>query len=313
MNCIYVASCKEDGGIYRIENIGSEFKVTDKTDVANPMYMTIYKGKMYVLLRSCFDDEISGMCTFDIDPSGRLISQSEIVPTKGKVACHICASDEGIYAVNYISGSVIKFPNTLVTHSGKGINPLRQEAPHTHCVIQSPDKKYICVTDLGLDKIFFYDKDLSEKFTLSVPRGYGARHLAFSEDGEHLYCVNELVSSVSVFKYDGVKSEYITTYKALPSDFTEKNLAAAIRIYKGKLYVSNRGHDSIAIFNTDGDKLEFERYIKTGKEPRDFNICDDIIVSCDMLGNTVSFYSTDDNYNKIGEVNISESLCVVFG
>lgn len=312
MKNIYIASCTDDGGIYRIETDGKSFEIKEKTSLPNPMYMTVYNKKMYVLLRSVFDGDISGMCTFNINSDGSLSSQSEIIPTKGVVACHICASDSGVYAVNYVSGSVIKFPGVLKIHSGRGVNPARQESPHTHCVIQSPDKKYICVTDLGLDKIFFYDTDLNEKFTLSVPSGCGARHLAFSDDGKYLYCVNELISSVSVFEYDGENSKALATYPALPDDFKEKNLAAAIRVHNGRLYVSNRGHDSIAVFDIKGEKLELLHYIKTGSEPRDFNISGDVIVSCNMLGNSVTFYSISDGYKKIGEVEISETLCAVF-
>ena len=77
--------------------------------------------------------------------------------TKGIVACHLAESDGSIYCVNYLSGSVIKMPDTVDTHSGHGINPKRQDAPHTHYVCESPDGKYIFVTDLGIDKIFVYN------------------------------------------------------------------------------------------------------------------------------------------------------------
>lgn len=312
MKDIYVASCVLDGGIYHYSFSDGEIKERSVTVIDRPMFFTTANNKMYVLLRDPFNNDISGMCSFDIDADGNLTNMSEVIPTKGKVACHICAVDTDIYAVNYSSGSVIRFPDTLAVHKGKGINPKRQEMPHTHFVGVTPDMKYICVTDLGLDKIFFCDKALNTVFTTDVPKGYGARHLAFSEDGQYIYCMNELVSSVTVFKYDGKSAVPFETYSALPDGYDGTNLGAAIRIYKNRLYVSNRGHDSIAVFNIDDDKLELTEFIPTGDHPRDFNICDDIIACCNMNDDTVTFYSINDNFKLIDTVSIKAPLCVNF-
>ena len=56
---------------------------------------------------------------------------------------------------------------------------------------------------------YLLDKDMNLKFSLKVPEGHGARHLAFSPDGQIMYCVNELQSTVSVFRYCGEKSELL--------------------------------------------------------------------------------------------------------
>lgn len=311
MKNIYIASCTNDGGIYRCELQNGNIEIKEKTDLDRPMYMTVVNNKMYVLLREAFENGESGMCTFDIDGDGKLINQSDVVSTKGIVACHIYADGEDVYAVNYLSGNVIHFPDAVAQHSGKGINPERQEAPHTHFVGITPDEKYICVTDLGLDKIFFYDRDLNFKFDISVPSGHGARHLAFSEDGKYIYCVNELISSVSVFEYDGENTKILNTYSTLPEDFTGHNLAAAIRVYKNKLYASNRGHDSVVVFDICGDGLELDGFIKTGKEPRDFNIIDDILISCNMLEDTVTFHDLKDDGKQTVSLQIKEPLCVI--
>lgn len=305
---IYIASCTKDGGIYRL-SVGSDgMKIEDKTDLPLPMYQTIRNGKMYVLLRAPFGNDESGMCSFDIMPDGSLANMSEIISSKGVVACHICAAQSGVYAVNYLSGSVIKFPDKLVVHSGKGVDPVRQEAPHTHFVGITPDEKYVCVTDLGLDKVFFCDKDLNEQFTADVPLGHGARHLVFSPDGKYMYCANELKSTVTVFAYDGANTRALGTYSALPDDFDGTNLAAAIRLHDGKLYVSNRGHDSIAVFDADGEKLRLEKFIPTGDHPRDFDIFDGVIYCCNMNGNTVTAYDLDGKLLQV--LDIEQPLCV---
>lgn len=312
MRDLYIASCACDGGIYHYKTDGRNLSFCEKTKLDRPMYMIRSGNKMYVILREPFNDEFSGMVSFDIDRNGKLTNQSDIISTKGVVACHLCADGDNIYAVNYVSGSVIKFPDRLVCHEGKGVNPLRQSAPHTHFAAVTPDNKYICVTDLGLDTVFFYDKDLNVKFSVKVPEGYGARHLAFSSG--YMYCVNELVSSVTVFKYDGENTRLIKTYPAVPADFTGDNLAAAIRIKDNKLYISNRGHNSIAVFEICGESLELKGYIPVGKEPRDFNIFDEALISADMADNRVTFYKLNGfNTEKLDTVieNIKEPLCVL--
>lgn len=317
MKDLYIASCAENGGIYHFKtNENADITFCEKTDFDRPMYMTADNNKMYILLRAPFENSNeSGLITCDIDENGKLVNPSNTVSTKGVVACHIMAENNDIYAVNYLSGNVIKFPDTVDTHSGKGINPSRQDMPHTHFVGITPDKKFVCVTDLGTDSIYFYDRNLDFKFKVRVPDGHGARHLAFSDNGKIMYCVNELASSVSVFRYDGENTKLLNTYPALPDGFDGNNLAAAIRIKDGYLYVSNRGHNSIAVFKIQGDDLILKRFAPVGSDPRDFNIYDDILVSADMSDNKITFYKINDgNLSKLNtEIeNITEPLCVIF-
>lgn len=311
MRNIYIASCEKDGGIYRCELTGNGLEKMEKTVLDRPMYMTVSDGKMYVLLREAFDNGESGMCSFLVDPEGKLTEQSKTVPTKGRVACHICVQNGKIYAANYVSGSVICFPDRLVTHHGKGKDQKRQEAPHTHFTGWTKDGRYLCVTDLGLDLIYFYDEELNEKFHVSVPKGAGARHLIFSEDGNYFYCVNELASSVTVFHYMEEETKMLGTYSTLPEKFKGDNLAAAIRICKNRLYISNRGHDSIAVFEICGEKLKPAGWIATEREPRDFNIFDDFLVACNLLSDTVTVYSLKEQGKKVETIHVKSPICVV--
>ena len=92
-----------------------------------------------------------------------------------------------------------------------------------------------------------------------------------------MYIVGELSSQVNVARLNENTWEFedIATYKTIPDDFSDHNGAAAIRISKdGKfIYISNRGHDSIAVFKVLNDgKLELVQRISVfGSFPRDFN------------------------------------------
>ena len=269
---------------------------------------------MHVILRET-DAEIhfGGYLSFDIDENGCLINKTETVSTNGIVPCHLEVTDKGRYVVNYLSGNIVEIGEHTVTHSGNGVHPTRQEAPHTHYVCASPDKKYILCTDLGIDTIFIYDSHLNEEFTVKVPDGSGARHLCFSEDGKYLYCVNELSNDVSVLEWNEGKPVLKGTYSAIP-EYKGESTAAAIRINGEYLYISNRGANTISRFKIVGDKLELrENTYCGGKGPRDFNITDDYMICTNENSNDVTVLKIENGKPVLTDerLAIGSPLCVV--
>ena len=312
---LYIASCEEDGGIYRCEVAKDIISLKEKTQADRPMYLQVKGDTLYAVLREAFEKHESGICSYPLDREGCLQEAGSVVSTKGEVACHLCVDHDTVYAANYISGSLAKLSEKccekVVVHQGKGTDPKRQEKPHLHFVGFTPDKRYLCAVDLGLDRICFYDRELTLQFFVSVSDGSGARHIVFSEDGSYLYCANELASTVTVFQYEGENTRALATYSTIPEDFDQRNNPAAIRVSKNRLYVSNRGHDSIAVFDILGERLELAEYIMTGKEPRDFNIFGHILVSCNLFDDTVTFYDLEDHNRLLQTLFVPSPLCVV--
>lgn len=312
---IYIAACDENGGIYHYKTDGENIVFCEKTDLRYPMYMEILNNKMYVIVRDGENSKDSAYCTFDITDDASLVNRSDFTSTLGEVACHLCVNGDTVYAANYISGSVFMSPDKADIHSGTGVNLPRQDKPHCHFTALTPDGKYVLSCDLGLDTIFTYDLSLNVVSTAKVPEGSGCRHLAFSDDGKHVFCVNELSSDVSVFKYNDGHLNYLSTYPALPADFKKKNTAAAIRVNKGYLYVSNRGHNSIAVFKICGDVLEpAEFYSCRGEGPRDININGDLLFSTNEQTNDVTLFKIKDGKPEFIKVldTMPDPLCVIF-
>jgi 6-phosphogluconolactonase len=85
------------------------------------------------------------------------------------------------------------------------------------------------------------------------------------------------LSSVTAFQWNRFRGELteIQTISTLPKGFSGENSTAEIRIHpiNGHLYVSNRGHNSIAVFEIAKDgKLSLVEVTPTGgKTPRNFN------------------------------------------
>lgn len=309
---LYISSCDKNGGIYKYRITKAKPpKELSFTPMDRPMYMALANNKMYVLLRAPFENTDSGLAICNINFKGVPKKPSEIKPTKGAVAAHLAIDGEEIYAVNYISGNVIKFPDTVVTHSGSGLHPQRQESAHTHFVSTTPDGQYVFVTDLGVDKIFVYHKNLTPKSEVSLPCGHGPRHLAFHKDGRHVFCVNELQSTVSVLEYsDGILT-LLDTVSVLPQDFKGESTTAAIRCIKNTVYVSNRGHDSISVLSFDENRLTLCKTISTyGKSPRDFWIHDSLIIAANELSDEVTFVSIEQE-SLVGKISVKSPNCVI--
>lgn len=312
---LYIASCEMDGGIYqyRMNNEGAcEF--VGFTQMDRPMYMTAVNQKLYVLLREPFENGESGLIIFDISEKGCLQDPSEIISTKGKVACHLTVDGEWVYCANYISGNVIKIPDCVVEHTGKGVNPIRQEQAHTHYVGITPDQEFVCVSDLGLDTIFVYDKNLNCCSKARVPDGHGVRHFVFSDNKKYLFTANELQSTVSALEYNHGKLKLIDTKSCLPEDFKGESTAAAIRLYKGNIFISNRGHDSISKISFNGKKLRYVSSIDCeGKTPRDFIFADELLICANQDSDTVTVFrrNCEEQFVLQNKLTVKTPVCCV--
>lgn len=309
---LYFASCVRDGGIYHYTLRAGKLHEEGKTACDRPMYLYAEPGKLLALLRQPFtDSDESGLLTCMLDQEGTSVKKGEAARTRGIVACHLCCFMGETYAANYLSGSVWCSSGALDVHQGKGVHPTRQEAPHTHYVMPSPDGACLLAVDLGLDAIYSYDASLGVLDVAHVPAGHGARHLAYGEDGKTIFCVNELASTVTVFSYEDGKLIPGQTVPVLrrPAEST----AAAIRVKGEYVYVSNRGDDSISCLHWDGKNLKLCSITPCGgASPRDFLILEDMLICTNETGNNVTFFRVEkDRLTDTGErISMNAPLCV---
>ena len=267
---IYVASCEADGGVY-------EYTVFDNGDAEQvqkipcplPMYLAKEDGKLYALLRAPFENSSdSGVVVFD-EKSGEAIGKA--LSTCGEVGCHIAVDNGEVYCANYIGGGVCKVGATTVIHKGCGPDKKRQEAPHPHSVLLSPNGKHLFTADLGTDTVYVYTRELDFVTSATVPQGSGARHLCFSPTGEYLYCVGEMRGNITVFSWNGGTLTPIYTLDLLKNGDAPGSAAAIKLSSDGRLlYVTERRDCEIITLSAEGEKLtEISRVLSEGKEPRD--------------------------------------------
>jgi 6-phosphogluconolactonase len=108
--------------------------------------------------------------------------------------------------------------------------------------------------------------------------GAGPRHLTFHPSLPLVFVANELDSTVATLRFDSARGTLSpqSTSSTLPAGWTGTNYPADIHVAANgrTLYVSNRGHNSIAVFSiaTDG-ALALEQVISTaGDWPRNFSL-----------------------------------------
>ena len=170
-----------------------------------------------------------------------------------------------------------------VRHVGEGPSKPRQDRAHAHCAVVTPDGKFMMVVDLTLDEIKAYDfanradglKEVPSATIRTSPKGAGPRHIVFHPNGRLAFVVFELENLVASYRYTGQGFEHVETHSLLPKGFSGFSKAAAIRLSEDgtQVFCSNRGHDSIAVFNVDPatGQMEFLAINTLGGQfPRDF-------------------------------------------
>ncbi len=215
--------------------------------------------------------------------------------TGGKGACHLAIDATGstVAIANYSDGIIATVRldqngrpgeiNSLIANKGSGPNQSRQEGPHAHGVYFDSASQHLIVPDLGLDQVLIYPFNAnSSKLGAALPAmatapGSGPRHMAFSPGEEHAYIINELDNTILTASYAEGKLTAISTIPTLPKDFTGESTTSEIEVHSnGKyVYASNRGHDSIAVYQRDPatGALTFIQHAPCGgKTPRHFKI-----------------------------------------
>lgn len=307
---VYIADCDPNGGIAVYDFCDGRLLAKQQIPLDRPMFLCYDDNRVYCVLRAPFADGTSGVLSFSVAEDGTLSQPSDLVSTNGVVGCHLCVKDGAVFTANYLSGSINKLGVKTVTHTGKGVHPTRQDAPHTHFTRISPDGNYLFVCDLGLDTVFVYDRDLSLISTAKVPAGHGVRHLEYAADGKIVYSVNELASTLSVFEYADGKLTYVTTVNALPPAFSGANTAAAIKRDQNTLYVSHRGYDGICVLDIqDVIPRWITSFPSGGKSPRDFEIVGNTVIVTNEGGNIAVLDKND--FTLLQEIPKHSPLCVI--
>ncbi len=267
------------------------------TSSVNASYLAISADRKNVYAVSEGGGGNGGVNSYSFNPVTGALKFINNVPSEGDHPCYVSVDDKKkfVFVGNYSGGNLLSIPLNAdgsfrtdvqnIKHQGSSIVKDRQEKPHVHSVVLSPDDRYLLVPDLGADKVFQYRVDVTKQQALSpaaqpftaVKPGGGPRHLTFHPNGKYAYLVLELEASVMAFDYNDGKLLPKQTITMVAPDFKGKVSAADIHVSPdGKfLYASNRGEaNELAIYSIDkAGKLTFVgRQSVLGRIPRNFAI-----------------------------------------
>ena len=241
--------------------------------VANPTFLVVHpNGRwLYAVGETGQNDGVPGaVWALNLMREPWVLQPINQQPSGGDSPCHLHldATGKWLLVSNYGSGSAGVLPirpdgslgemTDLVQHRGHGTHPERQEGPHAHSATLTPDQRFALVADLGIDQVVIYRFDatagrLAPHGQAQARPGAGPRHMAVHPDGKIVYVANELDSTVTAYAYEDKGSlREMQTLDTLPPGAPE-NTVADIHLSPDarRLYVSNRGHNSLAVFAVD--------------------------------------------------------------
>lgn len=285
--------------VYQFDEATGEATPVSTIASDNPSYLALAPGGKYLYAVNEGDGANTGaVSAFSFDNANGQLKFLDKQSSGGDGPCYISVDSHRKWAIvaNYSGGSFGCLPihadgsvggmTQFVQHTGKG-STSRQEKPHVHSTIFSPDEKYLVVSDLGLDQLSLYHFNANaathpltafQDSVVHIASGSGPRHTAFSLNKPYVYLISELSGTVDVFRATGSQLAPIQRLSSHPKGYKGDIGSADIHVSpNGKfLYASNRGDaNNIAIYAIDAasGKLSIKGFQSTeGKGPRNFMI-----------------------------------------
>lgn len=283
--------------IYQIDGKGRLTHVGDASTTGEPGALAIDpKGRyLYAALRSTGE-----LAAFRVDPGTGKLTHLNTVPA-GADPAQISVSPTGRFLLTayYLAGKVSVHQigdDGRLSDKPRQVYKTRDKA---HAVVVDPWERAVLIPHTGPNVIYalrwneqtgeLHKSFIGEEF-FEAPQSTAPRHLVFHptlllNGGADLqtqvaYVANEQGSSVTL--YHAILNPINWTIRpkqtlsTVPQDFKGTNTCAEIKLHPSNrfLYVSNRGHDSIARFHVNQETGELTSLGQTATEktPRSFDL-----------------------------------------
>jgi 6-phosphogluconolactonase len=247
--------------------------------------------------------------------TGRGWQRLASVATSGEEPCHVMLDQAGgrLAVANYKNGSLALFalgddglptePPARFQDNGTGPVVDRQQGPHVHCVRFSPDNRFLYAVDLGADHILRFEPNGAQPgeptIAYRATPGSGPRHLLLHPQRPFALLISELASTLTLLAVEDNGLEALAECSTLPPGWHGENLGGHLEWpTTGRAYISNRGHDSLALVEVDLDAATLtpaQHVPSGGKSPRHFAILGDrrqLVVAHEKDG-TVAAHSVE--------------------
>ncbi len=292
----------------------------------DPSYMVLSQDGSH--LYSVQEGVPSGkMYSYRLTPKGW--EEDGCLPSGGGAPCHVALNerDQILAVANYFDGVVCLYSldgngalhgiKQTIQMEGHGVDLKRQECAHAHqCTFIGNE---ILACDLGTDTVRSYLRGADGLYSeqapaLHVAPGAGPRHLVLTDDGSMLYLLCELSNQLYAFRKAQTGWQEAGVWSILPPN-TASVGAAALRISDdGRfLFASNRGYDSVALFELDEETRlpALCGIFPCGAFPRDILPIGDYLLCACQKADKVQVIAVDAVQKTLSIVGETEVPCPV--
>lgn len=259
------------------------------TGVSSPSYLAFSADKRFLYAANEASGANSKVLALKIAADGALQKINE-APTGGDGSPHLSVSPDGrwVLVAHYTSGHV----STLGVDANGGVTmpptDVQRPANNTsHQILTDATGSFVFVPNVNANTVFQFKIDTATgKLTTNgsvsgFPSGAGPRHLALHPNQKWAYTMNETAVTVTSLVYDPVAGTFSSpqTIDSLPAGTAKTGSGAHVVVHPSGqfVYTSNRGHNSISLFEVDGatGRLTMRANERGGgaiKTPRDFGV-----------------------------------------
>ena len=262
-----------------------------------------------------------GVAVFSIDRETGDLTMINQIDIDGMRGCYVSVDKSGkyLFVAGYHDGKVTlvhthqdgRLGSVMdgVFHQGIGSVAERNFRPHVSCVMMTPDQKYLCAVDNGIDQVKFYQITNRDKLkmvdVLRCPRESGPRLLRFSRDGRFAYLLYELSNVVDVFRYtDSGKTpefEKIQTISTTSDNVDQIHDAASgmcVSLDGNYLFTSTAGDNTVAMYRIDKETGLLDKKFAlpiSGEYPKHIALFPDgrHIACCNNQSKTITTFAID--------------------
>jgi len=269
--------------VYRMDDDSgalTEVQTVDAKAAPGSLCVDPQKKYLFASLRSTFK-----LASYAIAKDGKLelLSTTDLEPNVPATYVSTDRTGQYLFWPSYQGGKVGVH---RIDASGKlSEKPLQviSTAKTAHAAVVSKDNRWVFVPHVEPNAIYEFSFNVvtgsiaQAGISRDRPDGAGPRHLAIHPSQKFACSSNETGNSISLYALEKVAIfKHLQTLSTLPGDFTGQNTTADVKFHpNGKfVWVSNRGHDSLAGFKFDEAtrKLTAIGQTPTEKTPRSFEV-----------------------------------------
>ncbi|NEB03528.1 lactonase family protein [Streptomyces sp. SID13726] len=326
--------------VFRVDGPGRWHPMGVTATLPNPSFLALDHTQSYLYAVHGDLDQVSA---FAVDHGTGGLTPLGSRPSQGTNPVHLTPTPDNrrLLVANYATGTLAVLPRAadgslqpaeqVIQLTGTpGPDRTQQTGPHPHHIPFAPDQRHVLVPDKGTDRIHRLAYDAvagrltpADPEAVTVRSGAGPRHVVYHPHLPLAYVADELNSQVTTYTFDRTTGELAprSWLPTLPSDYTGDSTAAEIQLTPDarQLFVSNRGHDSIATYavRDDGTLLNPRWIPSGGRQPRFFALDPGgtTLYAANQSSDTiVAFHVTrDGRLRPVGRpVSTGSPVCVIF-